>query len=234
MNVIITGASKGIGYETVKIFASNPGNNIIAIARNLELLEKLRSECSSKQAGSEVTILPCDLMDEGQIKKLRVRIPGFFSSIDILINCAGLLVNSAFEKFTPEDFDRIFSVNVKSVFRLIQELMPFFKPGSHIVNIGSMGGFQGSSKFRGLSLYSASKGALAVLTECLAEELKDKEITVNCLALGSAQTEMFSKAFPGSKAMLPASQMAEFIADFASVSGKFMNGKIIPVSLGTP
>ncbi len=67
-----------------------------------------------------------------------------------------------------------------------------------------MGGFQGSVKFPGLSLYSASKGALAILTECLAEEFKDRQIKVNCLALGSAQTEMLEQAFPGYKAPLSA------------------------------
>ncbi|HTX88115.1 MAG TPA: SDR family oxidoreductase, partial [Bacteroidales bacterium] len=96
------------------------------------------------------------------------------------------------------------------------------------------GGVQGSKKFSGLSAYSASKGALAVLTEVLAEELAEREIRVNCLALGSAQTEMFEKAFPGLKAQLSAHQMAQFIADFAVNTGKYFNGKIIPVSVSVP
>jgi short-subunit dehydrogenase len=106
--------------------------------------------------------------------------------------------------------------------------------GGHIVNIGSMGGFQGSVKFPGLSVYSSSKAAVASFTECLAEELKDTQIKVNCLALGAAQTEMLASAFPGYKAPISAEKMAEFIADFSLKAHQWINGKIIPVSLSTP
>jgi len=112
--------------------------------------------------------------------------------------------------------------------------LPYFSENSHIVNIGSMGGYQGSAKFKGLSLYSSSKGALAILTECLAEELKDRKIFVNCLALGSAQTEMLSQAFPGYQAPLTAREMAEFIVDFSARGHRWFNGKVLPVSLSTP
>lgn len=97
-----------------------------------------------------------------------------------------------------------------------------------------MGGFQGSAKFPGLSAYSSSKAALACLTECLAEEFKDKNIAFNCLALGAVQTEMLNEAFPGYKAPLNASDMAAYIANFSINGHQYFNGKIIPVSLSTP
>jgi NAD(P)-dependent dehydrogenase (short-subunit alcohol dehydrogenase family) len=97
-----------------------------------------------------------------------------------------------------------------------------------------MGGFQGSAKFKGLSAYSSSKSALAGLTECLAEELKEKNIAVNCLAIGAVQTEMLNKAFPGYQAPLKANEMAAFISEFAVNGHKYFNGKIIPVSSSTP
>jgi len=106
--------------------------------------------------------------------------------------------------------------------------------GSHIVNISSMGGFQGSAKYAGLSYYSASKAALACLTECLANEFKEYGISMNCLALGSVQTEMFEEAFPGYKAPVDVKQMAEFISGFALTGHKFFNGKILPVAVGNP
>jgi len=106
--------------------------------------------------------------------------------------------------------------------------------GSHILNIGSMGGYMGSIKFPGLAYYSASKAALANLTECLAEELKDTGIRINCLALGSAQTEMLAEAFPGYQSPVSASQMATFITDFAINGSKLFNGKVLPVSVATP
>jgi NAD(P)-dependent dehydrogenase (short-subunit alcohol dehydrogenase family) len=97
-----------------------------------------------------------------------------------------------------------------------------------------MGGVQGSAKFAGLSAYSSSKAALCTLTECLAEELKLENISVNCLALGAVQTEMLSKAFPGYRAPLSASEMAEFIVQFARSGHYYFNGKILPVSSTTP
>ncbi len=80
----------------------------------------------------------------------------------------------------------------------------------------------------------AAKAALACLTECLAEEFKDLNISFNCLALGAVQTEMLEEAFPGYKAPLTAWEMAEFISKFSVNANKVMNGKIIPVSLSTP
>jgi NAD(P)-dependent dehydrogenase (short-subunit alcohol dehydrogenase family) len=97
-----------------------------------------------------------------------------------------------------------------------------------------MGGYQGSMKFPGLALYSASKGALAVMSECLAEEFKETGIKVNCLALGAAQTEMLKEAFPNYQPPLSAEEMASFVCDFALRGQSFFNGKILPVALTDP
>jgi NAD(P)-dependent dehydrogenase (short-subunit alcohol dehydrogenase family) len=97
-----------------------------------------------------------------------------------------------------------------------------------------MGGFQGSAKYKGLSYYSASKAAIACLTECLAKEFSEYGIRVNCLALGAVQTEMLDEAFPGYKAPVNAKQMAEFVSGFALNGHKFFNGKILPVAIGNP
>jgi NAD(P)-dependent dehydrogenase (short-subunit alcohol dehydrogenase family) len=105
---------------------------------------------------------------------------------------------------------------------------------SHVVNISSMGGVQGSVKFPGLSSYSSAKAALAVMTECLAAEFKESPVRFNTLALGSVQTEMLEEAFPGYKAALNPAEMAAFIMDYALKGGQYMNGRIIPVSLSTP
>lgn len=97
-----------------------------------------------------------------------------------------------------------------------------------------MGGFQGSSKYPGLSYYSASKAAIACLTECLAVELKQFGIKVNCLALGAVQTEMLAEAFPGYAAPVSSEEMGEYIAGFALTGQKFYNGKILPVAVTNP
>lgn len=233
MNIIITGASRGIGFETAKVFAKNSGNSIVAIARSAQGLSNLQKECLLVNPEAKIYPIQFDL-ETDNISVLTEKVFALISGVDILINNAGALVNKTFEKLSEDDFDTLFSVNVKSAFKLIQACLHYFNQNSHIVNISSMGGFQGSAKFPGLSLYSASKGAIAILTECLAEEFKDKEIKVNCLALGAVQTEMLSEAFPGYKAPLLPSEMALFIHDFSLNGHTFFNGKILPVTLSNP
>ena len=229
MNVIITGASRGIGYELAKKFVQN-GHQVLAIARSRDKLQQLEKELDSEN----FHFLEFDLSVADYSKVLIPYVKERFKKVDVLINNAGLLINKPFEELTDDDFDQTFNVNIKSAFKLSRELLPVFNKGAHIVNISSMGGVQGSAKFSGLSLYSASKAALAVLTECLAEELKNRNIKANALALGAVQTEMLSQAFPDYKAPLQAIEMAAFIADFALTGHQYFNGKILPVSVSTP
>ena len=234
MNIIITGASSGIGYEAAKLFAGESGNRILVISRNAEKLDELVKSCRKDGCTGLISAFPFDLANGNLAGELIPALAGFMKNIDILVNNAGQLVNKPFDQLTETDFEMVFGSNVKGPFLLIKALLPYFSENSHIVNIGSMGGYQGSAKFKGLSLYSSSKGALAILTECLAEELKERKIFVNCLALGSAQTEMLSQAFPGYQAPLTAREMAEFIVDFSVRGHRWFNGKVLPVSLSTP
>lgn len=233
MNVIITGASKGIGYELCKKFISTGNHNIIAISRSSGAFDD-QIFSSSTDNEKNFNYLEFDLTDTNYKENLLPQITNKLRSVDIIINNAGLLINKPLIELTDNDFDSMFDLNVKSVFRFVRDMIPMMSKGGHIVNISSMGGYQGSSKFPGLSLYSASKGALAVLTECMAEELKSKNISANALALGAVQTEMLSTAFPDYKAPLRADEMADFIYDFALNGDKYFNGKILPLSVSTP
>jgi len=233
-DIIITGAGRGIGYETTRHFYNQKGNFIIAVSRDICALQKLSESGSGKKNDSYLYPIMLDLSKKDFEIELFKNVLNRFNKIDILVNNAGVLVNKPIEGLDTADFEKIFSVNVKTPFVLIKALLPHFNNPSHIVNIGSMGGFQGSAKFKGLSLYSASKGALAILTECMAEEFKDRGIHVNCIAPGSVQTEMIAEAFPGFKTPVTAEEMGGFIADFACNGYKVMNGKIIPVSISVP
>lgn len=233
MNIVITGASSGVGLETARKLADNPGNRIIVIARSNMKIQALAGECNIRKQETVVQPVQFDLA-KGDIGTLVLQINRQLGKIDILINNAGALLNKPLGQITATEIDDVFNVNVKAPLLLTQALIPLLKPGSHVVNIGSMGGVQGSVKFPGLSVYSASKGALSVLTECLAAELADKKISVNCLAFGSVQTEMLEKAFPGYKAPVTAAEMGAFVADFAQNGHKYFNGKVLPVSLSTP
>jgi len=174
MNIIITGASRGIGFELVKKFAVDSSNTVFTIARSKAKLDKLHNEIIAQNSQANIFSKVFDLLDGKIQDELLPFIFEKVKTVDILVNNAGLMINKAFSELTDEDFDNTFAVNVKSVFRLTRDLLPYFSSNAHIVNITSMGGVQGSAKFPGLSIYSSSKGALGILTECLAEELKEK------------------------------------------------------------
>lgn len=228
--ILITGASRGIGYDTALQLAQDATNQIYVLSRNKEKLKTLQQAANSKN----IHIIPFDLANFEEEKLIAALKE--INSIDVLINNAGLLINEPFETLSIAKWRTIFEVNLFGVVQLVQSLLPKLMNSSkpHIVNIGSMGGVQGSSKFPGLSAYSASKAAVANLTECLAEELKDKNISVNCLALGAIQTEMLAEAFPGYAAPVTSESMAAYLASFALTGHQFHNGKIIPVAVSTP
>ncbi|WP_310992812.1 SDR family NAD(P)-dependent oxidoreductase [Aequorivita marina] len=224
-NIIITGTSRGIGFEMVKLFAE-AGHTVLALSRNSKPVSELNLK--------NVSALEFDISNHSEIVKLGSYLQTNMQTVDVLINNAGLLVNKPFADLSAEDFKQSYGVNVLGPVSLIQTVLPFMKKEGHVINISSMGGVQGSVKFPGLSAYSSSKGAIITLTELLAEEYKESGPSFNVLALGSVQTEMLEEAFPGLKAPLSATEMAEYIIDFALTGNKFYNGKIMQVSSTTP
>ncbi|HVX50372.1 MAG TPA: SDR family oxidoreductase [Chitinophagaceae bacterium] len=232
MNIVITGAGKGIGYETAMALAADKNNTVIAISRSAEGLAKLHQQAAEKNLDIIIHAANLNLLDDEALQSMFASYP----VIDVLINNAGILLNKSFTETTTDDWRSVFETNVFSQLTLIKFLIPQLSKSktAHIVNIGSMGGYQGSSKFPGLSAYSASKAALANITECLAEELKPLGIKANCLALGAVNTEMLASAFPGFEAPVNSKDMAAFIAGFAINSHKLFNGKVLPVAVSTP
>lgn len=230
MTVIVTGASRGIGRELVSFFSEKEGMRVIALSAHPEKLRLLQKKRKN------LFCVAADLSSGQSIQRMADNIRAITNEVSILINNAGHLVNKPFHKITATELEQSYRINVMAPFLLAQQLAPLMgkKKRAHIVNIGSMGGFQGSVKFPGLSAYSSSKGALSVLTECLAEELKDRNISANCLCLGAVNTEMLRAAFPGYKAPTTAKQMASFIGNFALTGHSNFNGKVLPVSLSTP
>ena len=223
-NIVILGASQGIGAALVEVFAKDPSTKVIALARQVELMKDLFKQ-------ENVFAYKLDLIENVHEQIDQLKLP---DSIDILINNAGLLINKPFETITHQDFHNSYQVNVIGIMEATQALLPLLKDGAHIVNISSMGGFQGSLKFAGLTAYSTAKAALCAFTEMFAEEYKATNIHMNCLCLGAVQTEMLAQAFPGYEAPTSPEQMANFIANFAEHSGQLLNGKIIPVSASNP
>jgi short-subunit dehydrogenase len=210
----------------VKQYAQNPDHIVYAFARNIDRMNSLFTE-------KNVHCFQLDLASN--VKEQFDQISDKLPMIDVLIENAGFLVNKPFPELSHEDISSSYQVNVIGIMENIQCFLPKLNPeGSHIVNISSMGGFQGSMKFAGLAAYSTSKAALCSFTELFAEEYKETTIKMNCLCLGAVQTEMLEQAFPGYQAPLTPEQMASFIADFSLNAHQYLNGKIIPVSLTNP
>jgi len=232
MNIVITGASIGIGYETALRFAEIKGNTVFVVARRIEKLKEL----SGRKHEGKVIPVEIDLSAYDYSLLINEINREGVSHIDTLIHNAGLLINKPFEELTGVEWEEIYRVNVIGAAQLTRALLPYMggTMQSHIVTIGSIGGVRGSLKFAGLSAYSSSKGALGVLTECLAEEFKGRNIAVNCLALGSVQTEMLTKAFPGYAASTSPVDISRYIYDFSTTGWRQFNGKILEVSSTNP
>lgn len=229
MNIIVNGGTRGIGKEVVSHLAQDISNQILVTGRNEKALGDLSASFKNVKSYS----IDMSVFDS-QSKKFIEIISSHFKSVDILINIAGYLVAKDFVDMANDEARLMMETNFFGPASVIRILKPMMPAGSHIVNISSMGGYQGSAKYKGLSYYSASKAAIACLTECLANEFTEYGISVNCLALGAVQTEMFDEAFPGYKAPVDAKEMAEFISNFALTGHKFFNGKILPVAVGNP
>jgi NAD(P)-dependent dehydrogenase (short-subunit alcohol dehydrogenase family) len=234
MNALVTGASRGVGFETCRALARSGVRKIIGVSRNKSGLEKLEGLIKDQSPQAEFIPVIMDLLDESSYASLEELIVSRMDGeLNLLINNAGLLVNKPFQEIKMEDLHRVYGVNVFSVFKLTSMALHYIREG-HVVNISSMGGVQGSVKFPGLSAYSSSKGALGILTECLAEEYKDSDVHFNCLAFGAVQTEMLEEAFPEYRAPISAEEMGAYVARFAIEEGRLFNGKIISVSSSTP
>lgn len=224
-NIIITGTSRGIGFEMVKLFAE-AGHQVLALSRNEKPVKDLKLQ--------NVTTFSFDLNDTEAYQKVIDFIDSDWEHVDVLINNAGALLNKPFADISMSDFESVYKTNVFGVAELTRKIIPYTKKMSHVVTISSMGGVQGSMKFPGLAAYSSSKGAVITLTELLAEEYKETGPCFNVLALGAVQTEMLEEAFPGYVAPTTAIEMAQYIFDFSLNGNAYYNGKMLQVSNSTP
>lgn len=223
--IIITGTSRGIGFEMAQLFANN-NYTVLALSRNTTTLQNLKLS-NIKTFGVDLSVESDIDVVIDYIKQQKLEIHG-------LIHNAGKLVNKPFLELSQDDFKETYQVNIFSVALLTQKVIPFLVKKSHVVTISSMGGIQGSLKFPGLAAYSSSKGAVITLSELLAEEYKEQQIAFNVLALGAVQTEMLEEAFPGYKAPVKPKEMAQYIYDFTINGHQFYNGKVLEVSSTTP
>lgn len=233
---MISGASRGIGAALAEALTA-AGHTVLLVSRSRKLLAEVTEACNEKAGKELARAIPFDLTELPELEQEFLSMVKKTSGrIDCLVNNAGQLIRKPFIKTTPVEAKALFDANLFAPASLIRTTLPLMEGSilKHVVNITSMAGFQGSSKFSGLSYYSASKAALGSLTECLAEELKEEGVRVNALAIGAVQTEMLARAFPDYKAPLDPPQMADFMRWFVLEGASYFNGKVLPVSLSTP
>lgn len=186
--VIVTGASSGVGYATAMKFAES-GASVVAVGRSERDLNLLRDEASEK-AGS-VRVHLADVRENKQLDRLVGDTVQQFGRIDVLVNAAGIIANGSVESTTLDDWDKMFDINLRSVFSLMQSCIPHLEPvKGNIVNVSSVAG---TRAFPNLLSYCVSKAALDQLTRCSALDLAPKGIRVNAVNPGVVVTNLHKR-----------------------------------------
>ena len=185
-NVLITGASGGIGGEIAKVLYA-AGATVGLSGTRVEPLEALAAEL-----GERAHVLPCNLSDVAAVEALPKAAIAAMGSIDILVNNAGITRDNLFMRMSDEEWDAVVAVNLTSVFRLCRGVMRGMMKArwGRIINITSVVGHSGNP---GQGNYCAAKAGVLGMSKSLAQEVASRGITVNCVAPGMIETAMTDK-----------------------------------------
>ena len=173
-NIVITGASSGVGLYSSFYFLNQNANVILACQDDISM-KKL---CKDNNFVNAI-ILKTDLEKHGQIKTFINFVTSIFTNVDVLINCAGIKLDSDLLTTYSEDFDTTMNINLRSIFILIKELRPFFSQGASIINMSCL---YGTRPMCGFISYSMSKAGLETLTKYAAAELAYLNIRINAIS----------------------------------------------------
>lgn len=238
-NVLITGASRGIGSAAAKLFAENGDNVFLNYNTSEKCAQDLFDELNNK--GFSVSLVRADVSKPDEVKRMFCRISEECKGIDILVNNAGIAQTKLFTDISDDDWNRMISVNLNSVFYCCRSALPHMirQHFGRIVNISSMWGQVGGSCE---VHYSAAKAGIIGLTKALAMEEGLSGITVNCIAPGVIQTDMTSKLSEESFTLLKNEtptgtlgtpiDVAKAIFFLAENSSSFITGQVLGVNGG--
>ncbi len=237
---IITGGSRNIGLAIaekflqlgmqVAIIGSTPENLRIAENKLKEIgYDKFSSWC-------------CDISKVDEISAVVSKINDHHGSIDLLVNCAGLLELTSIEEMREDEWDSVMDTNLKGTFFMVQKCLPFLKKGQHprIINISSNAGRMGG--YANGMAYTASKGGMISLTYGLARKLAPYKITVNCIAPGTIDSDMVRMRDPETQKKLlerfpvgrlgTSAEVAAAACYFASQESGFTTGATLDLNGG--
>ena len=189
-NVIITGASRGIGKGILELFVKNGANVAFSYIGDSDQAKSIEADFSNHK--QKVVSYMSDASNFEQSQKLIDDVLNDFGSIDVLVNNAGITIDNLLMRMSEEDFQRVIDVNLKSVFNTTKAILRTMlkqRSGS-IINMSSVVGVKGNA---GQSNYSASKAGMIGFTKSMALELGSRNIRCNCIAPGFIETEMTEK-----------------------------------------
>lgn len=186
---LITGGTRGIGKAVALAFLERGYEVVINYCHNEA--EALATQEEFNMLGYCPVLLCADVSDEAQVRAMFKEFFSIYERLDVLVNNAGISLIKVIQDTTPQDWNRIFDVNVKGVYHCCREVVNkmIFAGGGAIVNVGSIWGEVGASCE---AAYSATKGAVIAFTKALAKELAPSNVRVNCVSPGVIDTQMNS------------------------------------------
>lgn len=189
--VLVTGSGTGLGREIALEFARQGADVVLHYAHSEGGAASALHEI--KTLGRKATAIKADLTDVRKAKQLATEAMDFLGGIDILVNNAGITMTAAFEDVTPEQFDTLYNVNVRSPFFIIQTVLPSMlaNGGGIVINLSSVHGIRA---YKGHSVYAGTKGAIIAYTRQLAVELAPRGVRINAIAPGAVPVENHFKA----------------------------------------
>ena len=239
-NVIITGASGGIGSAICELLVKN-GANLYITDRSEERLEQLKQELLKVNSNVKIFYSTCDLSDKGAIVNLVEAANKEMSGIDILVGNAGITADGLSIRMTDEQWQSVIDVNLTANFVLSRECAKIMmkRKFGRIINIASIVGLIGNA---GQANYSASKAGLMAMTKTFAQEFATRGITANCIAPGFIETRMTQMLSEDvRKALIDKIPMRKYgepidianaVLFLASDMGKYITGETISVNGG--
>jgi NAD(P)-dependent dehydrogenase (short-subunit alcohol dehydrogenase family) len=225
---IITGAGRGIGRATARLFARE-GAHVALFSRTASHLAEAVAEISGE--GGQALSVVGDVSREEDVSALFQQVMQAYGRVDILVNCAGIVAVRPFVEMDVATWDAVIGVNLRGTFLCCSkafQIMAAQKQGV-IVNLSSLSGVKGVEKFPGLSAYNVSKAGVAGLTEILAVEGKPHNIRVCVVSPGAVDTEMLREAAPRLRAGMTPDDMAEILLFLAADSGRMLSGSNIEI-----
>jgi NAD(P)-dependent dehydrogenase (short-subunit alcohol dehydrogenase family) len=222
---VITGASTGIGRASAEMLAAR-GARVTIFARSLDTLQEVAAQHEGRMLA-----IDGDVSDPEAIERLFAETESRFGDCDILVNCAGMIDPRPFVDVAPEQWDRMFAVNVRGTYLATRRALPSMmaRRAGAIVNVASISGVIGPEKFPGSVSYAASKAAVISMTEALAVEVKQFGIRVNSVSPGSVDTKMWAEASGGAPASITPGEVAAVICFLASDRARAVNGQDVHV-----